>query len=67
MLNALLVFSRIVSDTEMCFAPPHRAIACCALHNFTRNNNGAEQWLEQVDSNIDRMETKRRYSSLKIN
>jgi hypothetical protein len=28
-------------------------IACCALHNFIRINNGAEQWLEQVDSNID--------------
>jgi hypothetical protein len=28
-------------------------IACCALHNFICINNGAEQWLEQVDSNID--------------
>jgi hypothetical protein len=28
-------------------------IACCALHNFIRNNNGAEQWLEKEDSNID--------------
>lgn len=28
-------------------------IACCALHNFIRNHEGGEQWLDQVGSNID--------------
>ena len=29
------------------------AITCCVLHNFICNNNGGEQWLDQVESDID--------------
>ncbi|XBH68585.1 hypothetical protein VPH35_096699 [Triticum aestivum] len=29
------------------------AIACCALHNFICSNEGGEQWLDQVESDID--------------